>query len=426
MRATLICSLLLSGLTTAAHADVLVVDGVGALPGRHGAIQDAVLAASSGDTILVDATIDASGMHALIVGKGLSILSDTDDVQVDMAWLVARDIPAGQSLTLRGLRAHGGNQPALVFDNIGAALRLFDVTAAGWLGWTQTTTAAGRDGGVGAVFTDCDDVIATNSLFYGGVGGTLFGKDAIAATSGGIGALVSDSRLTAFDTLILGGRGGKVTEPQSAGAGGHGGAALIADDSVLTFWELAPQGGDGGDTLFGPAGDGGTGLSQEGPSSITRLTYCDPIAGDAGVSSFAAQGVDGQALVQLGGSVVDIPGSKGYGRDLGLTTPVRVGEPISVTGIGFQDEYWLLYGFETGHQLLPAHEGVLAVGAPLAGFVYVGYVPVLSKTFPLGPAPALPPGFDIATLQLQAVHVAPGGAFVLGEPEQLVVLDASF
>ena len=82
---------------------------------------------------------------------------------------------------------------------------------------------------------------------------------------------------------------------------------------------------------------------------------------------------------------------------------------------------------DTGHQLLPGFHGVLTLGTPfLVDLLFLGHVPFLAKTFPLGLAPALPGGLETIEIHMQGVIKSGGGGFTLATPEHIVLLDAVF
>jgi hypothetical protein len=427
MRTALLKSfLVITLLAGAARADVLVVDGLGVLLDHHATIQSAVDAAAPGDTVLVDATLDLSGDLVVVDGKGLSILTDTHDEDVIIRYLEVRNLPLGQDMVVRGLRVEDAPPgEAMVFEDNAGSLRLYDVHAKGVPGQEETATQNGRPGGTAALFTNCDDVLMRDSGFSGGDGADVGGAAGLDTSAGGIGGVVTDSRLTVYFGGFGGGRGGEVTVAVTTVEGADGGTGLIAQDSELFFYGAGGHGGYGGDANFTNAGDGGTGYIQQGATTARYVWDPSNGGGPGGDSTFGKDGLEGVDEVLSAGTTQDLSSSGTWARDIWVETPLREGEDVVISGTGFDDDFWIIIGFDPAHLLLPAYEGTFMIAPPLSDLIYLGHVPFLTTHFNLGPAPALPAGFDAVEVLVQAVMTVGGNGFMLGPADHVVVLSST-
>lgn len=87
----------------------------------------------------------------------------------------------------------------------------------------------------------------------------------------------------------------------------------------------------------------------------------------------------------------------------------------------------LAVSFTPGYLSMPAREGILVLGLPLAmDLLFLGTSPTLTfnNYFSLGNVPELPPGFDAVNLYLQGIEISAEGTATLSEPEHLTLLDS--
>jgi hypothetical protein len=119
MLVSLLRSILLVALVPAAAAaqgNVLVVG-----PGGFSQIQDAVLAAQDGDTILVKSTHPSNGYQAVeIDGKALTIVTDTGVAIPTVKTVHVHDLPEGKTVVLSRLGFATYGYPILLQNNAGS------------------------------------------------------------------------------------------------------------------------------------------------------------------------------------------------------------------------------------------------------------------------------------------------------------------
>lgn len=427
MRAVRMSSLLASLLCLSARADVLEVDGVGG-GGAYADLQQAIDAAQVGDTILVAAGLDLSWQQAVLDGKGVDIFVDQHDAYFHLGKLTIRNVPAGQRATVAGLRilTPASEQAAEFHDNAGT-VRLFHVSGRGKQGVGATAVdPIGVAGETGAFIVNCAELVLVESGFLGGVGGPVLGGLQTGATDGGTGAHVVNSKVVGFHSSFGGGTGGDIVLANSPLPGSAGGTGLIAEDSVLIFHDNLASGGRGGATKLAPGGPGGDGFVQSGTLMWTVTQAAGGSGGSGGDSLFALDGPAGNDEIILDGVRTELAPNS-WTRSAWATTPVRSGEPISLTVSGFQENAWLILGLDTGVKIMPSLLGALVVGAPfIANPTFLGPVPLISATFSLGAAPVLPTGLDALEVQLQIVTHSAANGYRIGAPEHVVILDPAF
>jgi hypothetical protein len=421
MRASIVAALVLSGLVPA-RADVLVVDA-----SHFTTIQAAVNAALPGDTILVDWTFDTSAQDVVIDGKGINLFVDTPAKTRSIHKLVIRNVPAGQRMSVAGLVVPSPGSVALEFLDNAGELRLYDVGGTGKPGEPQTATQPARPGFTGAIITNCADIVWHRGGAAGGKGGDVFATGILATSDGGTGAIITNSKLACYFTGFGGGKGGKVVPIGHLAPGGAGGTGIASEDSTLFFAGYLAGGGAGGDAQWGTGGTGGTAFIQSG-ATAQLITYAASVYGGQGGNGGFGDAPDGEAKLILEGTATEIGPPLAPARDLYASSPVREGEPVIISAYGFNDDVWVLMSLDTGHHLMPGYAGVLTVSPPfLVGLLHLGILPVFQTDFVLGPAPELPPGFDLVEVHIQGVMKLNGSTeFTLAAPHHIVVLDAGF
>ena len=428
-KAVLVLSLL-AALAARAHAGVLVVDGVGAAPGTYATIQAAVDDAVAGDTVLIHVAANTSAESVVVDGKAINLFIDTFDEQAVVKKFTVRNIPAGQVFSARGIQvvAPAGSE-AMVFEDNPGTLRLYTVRAKGKLGQTVVTPGGPiRNGELGARFENCADVMLNECGFGGGDGGTVNQVIELEPSNGGTGAIIIDSVVAAFGTAFTGGDGGDVELLANESPGGNGGIGLVSTGSQVLCYGTGARGGPGGNAHSGGGGDGGTGLIQSGAGALHRHYLAPPTGGAGGDGFFGpvGDGAPGTDQVIEQGNVIAMSFTQTFAREMWTHTPVREGEAIAMTVTGFNDDAWLLYSFDPGHQVFPEYQGALMLDPPLSDLIYLGPVPVLAWTFALGTVPELPPGFDVVEIHVQVVMRVSGTSYNLINPDHIVLLDSAY
>ncbi|MBX3464535.1 MAG: hypothetical protein KF830_15305 [Planctomycetes bacterium] len=208
-------------------------------------LRAAVLAAASGDTILVRA---GSYGPVSLCGKALSIRGSGPAATV-VAGITVLGVPLDEAVLLAGLRfepAPGTKAPAVLVQGPGAVL----------VNDCQGLGPADRRGWPGLLVLGQATLHATRCAFLGG-DSTYVGPF---ASEGGRGAeVLVGARLAATGCAFLGGSAG--ANPVGTTIGGQG---LLVDGAAADLRECACFGGDAGFALFGGPGFGGDALYTSG------------------------------------------------------------------------------------------------------------------------------------------------------------------
>lgn len=407
------------GVGAAARGDVLVVD-MNAGPFHE--IQEAVLAAQDGDTILVRPAPGFLRYQGIeIAGKALTIAVDSAAGMARVRSVTVRDLPAGKTVVLSRLeviQGFIGVPPSIWLHDNAGSVRLVACTSTGGP-WDAAA-------GLGIESSSGSTALAACTL-TGGAGG---GGDEVDGFPGAAGLELEDALAAFYDCTITGGEGGFLYIADHAGPGGAG--ALAAQQTLPTRLFLANssvQGGPGGFLfwcLFGTvSGDGGPGLALGAGTSATRLETT--IAGGAGgaLPGCGTSGATGQALVGPG-VLVGNPTSA-----LRLTTPTvaREQQTIALTFDGTPgDDLVLFCGLQTTYREWA--DGVQLVrpgGVPF--FTQRGPIGTLDSSGTFGlelTLPELPAGLDALDLWFQALAVHADGKRTLGSFAVVTVVDSRF
>ncbi len=391
--------------------------------GAPDALDLAILAAADGDTLLVHGgPYNAANVN----GKSLRIVAEPSGA-VGLSVLRIENLAMAQTVIVSGFGPSSlSNKLRVEVTQCAGAVRLENLVA--------------REIAQPALRVDaCDNVAVTRCSFR------AFGSTTLDVAGCAAGACVASS-VACYDSSFDGGRGADgaipgfplVVHPATAG-----GSAFVADASSTLFVS--------GGAFHG--GDGGTGTSLFCPS-LAALPPTDGAAGGAGLelngaSAYAldatlaggnggAGGTGGQC--SAGGPVFSNAnaGAAGVGATAGLialggarvqtsaASPVREGLPLSLDVLGTPgDPVWLAISRKTRWLLFPGYSGVFLFG-PSVRRVFLGMLPgsgVLSVQLPIA---MLPMGVDTRTFYLQPLARHSNGAFVLGAPLNLVVLDQAF
>ena len=405
--------LLLAGRAPA--QDVLVV---GPAPGPgidFVVLQQAIAAAADGDTIVVlpgeyDNQVLLQDRQLVLAG----VVGPKGERPI-LASLVIRDLAADHSIVLRGfeLRPFVFGPEILKVQQCAGAVLLEDCVLNGEIGVMYDEPA----------IIDSDHVVLARCYLEGPRG---FPTLLSTSTPGGSGLRVTSSSVTLYDCSLVGGQGANaeiifpIHAPSSVGGLGAtvSGGTLFVAGSTLT-------GGAGGagksqGSLCFPPSDGGAGLVLHG--LLRRLDTS--LAGGAPGASLACgpPAAPGVALVQLGGSIVEIPQTL---RRFSLSSPVEPGGIVALDISGAPSEpVVLLQALAPLGQWLGGLKGTLA-GAPhytVFALGLLGPAGTLHIDFAM-PLGVLPPGLESLLIVDQLVTPAAGGGGLLSAPSTLVLVD---
>ena len=407
----------------AAAQSTWVVDDDG--PADFAQLQQAVLAAADGDTIVLRAgTYSGVTLNA----KGLTVQGEGDpEVQgghffQPSTGLTVSNLAASQRLVVRGVRfRQGGLQDDIrlidLVSNDGPILFedcVFDGTTGN--GYTFDAEAC-------ASLTLARCVSTSGATFATIHTGSLAGPVPYA------GAAFRDCRVFAYDSEFFGGLGypastdigGTLYGPFDAGRG----VVLLGSDLIAVGCRI--EGGDGiapSGSVCAQGGDGAAGLDladSAGVPSMARLIDCTILGGSGAVGACGQPaGSDAPAVVDASGGAAFFPGSARTGS---VQSPVLSGTPATLTFDGLGGDLVFLVASPILGGAVPILSGPIAlhVGVPFL-LLPLGTVPASgSLTVPLS-APSLPPGVESAHWFLQSAGLAGGMTFDAG-PSILTVLD---
>ncbi len=417
-----------------AQGSVWVVDVDGGATADADQIGDALALASDGDVIVVRSgsylpfTVD--GLSVVITSEAGADVSVGSDVVGGANVIRIRNVPAGETVTLRGIDVdQTWSEPyrALEIESCAGAVRIEDCTFApqpNSLNLIADTTALEV-----VRIVDCAAVALTRCQVVAGDG---FGIGLGGQTDAGPAVSATASNVAVYACSFEGGRGADSYQtpidlivPPSPGGDGfvqNGGVLFVSDSTFI--------GGDGGDGVTGfgcsGSGDGGAGLrvSPDGTTVVLVSTFTGGVAGIPGAG--CSSGSDGPSVVP-GATLQALFAPP---RGLASNGPVREGQTATLTSSGVENDVVVLLAGTALHQLTLPLSGVLLT-APIL-IQPLGVVPAggqLVTQVPIGPFtnPALE-GFG---LHLQAAHVqvaqGPLGELqlvtTLSSPTALVLLD---
>jgi hypothetical protein len=423
----LVCSAVTLCLSVSAGAAVLTV-GPGGLYAR---IQDAVDAASDGDTILVRAGTYSS---VLIDDRALQVVADATDIVAVKEGITVQNLSTNRNVVLLGLEVPAAGSAYLAFqheglhlrDNLGA-VRVEDCTLNGSMGhWEPFTQDWGWDG---VLVDHCDDVALVRCQVTGGEG--------IKSCGGGEGIDAGTSTVALYDCTIQGGEGGYGLPGSD---GGPGGAGYRSPDSFLFASGCEFSGGKGGHgcnadewSPAGDGGDGGHGIHLKGSNAEAQLLDCLCKGGDGGNGGapylwFPAgkNGDPGENIKIEGGGIVNF--IQGTAHTFEMPSPVREKESIKLTFTGQPgDLAGLFLAANTNSLFVPAMKGQWLLSImPMPLFIYVGVLPGSGTLSWPTVIPDMGPGFDAAMVYIQSIYTDGTGEITLGSPRTLVMLDESY
>jgi hypothetical protein len=393
----------------AASQNTWVVDDDG--PADFAKLWKAVEQAADGDVILV-----RSGGYegpVRIEGKSLTIQAE-GDVTVYTLWpggspLEVRDLLAGQSVQLRGLKAwllpgDGSYPPAVELEHNAGPV---------WLEDCEIDASADPNlAGSPVRATACASVTLARCRLSAPASSKFFS----AGFNPWLGLVATDSLLFLYDCEIRGGRGIDSGGTTFAAPPGTASPAIALFGSALFASGCTLIGGDGGSDTAGfctPGEDGASALvldsSAATPSSIAILRDTTLQGGAGGVGGCGQpDGLAAVPLLVVAGSVSSVPGAA---ASFHADSPVDAGALGSVHLEGQPgDVAFLLVGDSTRAAIpVPGLLGALQLAPASAVVVGLGVLPI-SGILDLPVAmPALPPPAESARLFGQALFVGPGG-----------------
>jgi len=417
-------ALALASSLTAAQASVHVVDA-NAGPGHDFVqIHEAIAASVDGDTILVR----GGGYEPFTVdGKSLAITREEGvDARVVGGSVTVRNLAPAQSVVIRGLRNVPAAEEGLVVE---------DCEGTVWFEECRWVGGSGKPAFSGARLLRAERAIFVHGVGLGGRGsGSL--SDYSGAT-GGSGIHAESTNVYAWEMGLEGRRGGA-----GYGFAGSGGSGLYADtEPGITIFVAASRlvGQDGGMsdgdydfwcrcTICGYPGDGGDGITIEGPKTtnvIVRDNAYLPGAGGLTQAIFDCNpGEDGEDVGTKNPNTPVIEYAAGVPR-FSSSNPTREGQPLDLQSIGAPgDLVALLLATAPSAAWIDPWLGALGLLPPVS-LLALGEVPASGTLATSFPAPALPPHLQAAVLFAQPVHLGADGTVELSTPSALFLLDAA-
>ena len=371
----------------------------------------AVLAAASGDTILVKAGDYSPSLpfatSLALPAKTLSITADAGAI-VELGATALHNLPEGYLLTLSHI-----NFTSSVADEAGLALE--DNAGAVWLDHCNLKGFVGvpqmqLNPSSALKVVDCSSVVVTHSQLGGAAG-----------------LQAQSSNVYAFRSTITGGTAKCMPNwsPQctDGGAGVWAKGGLTALQSCLVQGgapNAAPQCFDGMSFPFLCScwSFGGPALHLESGAQVEAY--------DAQLASGATAppcGFTGSILDIVSGQLVD---TAGPGFEITGSSPLRVGQSSSLEVTGQPgDAAWAVLAIPPAAIWTPKFNGPWLTGGDSI-FLFIGTLPGtggLSFTYTV---PPLPPGFESVEFIAQGVRVAPGSGTLLADPYRGILIDGSF
>lgn len=379
-------------------------------------ITTAIAAAQSGDTVLVH-----SGTYDFftIDGKGINVVADTgaDVWAFEFAVISAitvRNVPAGQSVTVRGIKTAGPPVPETnmiwIRDNAGKV-------------WIEDCTAYGIPA-VGVYASQAVTIVRCNfaGVAIGGDPGLTPGPPHPALVALG-------SSVTLLDTKLFGGSGASGFHPAIGAYAYDGAPAMTLTNGTAVITDSTLDAGDGGKgqssagSCVVPPGDGGHALVVGSAPAIAHATGSVLLGGAAGAPAVGCPtAVAGTPVVTAGGLFVLHDAAP---PSLSVAPAAREGQVMSALVSGTPNvNAFLLVSFGQGSTLLPAYGGTLVLASPT--FVFpIGALPASGSLSITGTIPELGAGVDGIASYLQ-VATCGGPACFLGSASAILLLDASF
>jgi hypothetical protein len=405
-------------LATAAHADVLVVDGGGG--GDFTTLTAAVAAALDGDVCLVRDGFYAEGSAVVIDDKALSIVGDNPGLAFVQPGLIVRNIAATDRVVLQNLVLFGGPgtaiaaaTPALTLENNAGHVRLQFCEVRGGGGAAN----ANRDGAPALTAVSTASVALVETIVEGGPG--QFSPSVLVQTGHGGAAVewLSAGDLSAHGGSILGGLGGS-NEIGAWPDGGDGGIGLDARSGSFYLIGTPVEGGSGGTAQTG--GDGGTGIAVDSGVGGLLMGGSFSTGGQGGFSDDGPDGSGGAGIDDPFGGLTDLGGVY---HGFSVTSPLREAELGNLSfGGHLGDPVLLVVAIGSDSLPLPGLQGVLLLAAPV--IATLAFPSAGNTSLPIV-GPGLGAGVESFDLHLQPIFVD-GLDVILGTGAVFTVIDDSF
>ncbi len=381
---TLAASVLFVSSLTTSQADVIVVDAAGGPGSDFTSLQDAVLAALDGDTLLVRDGNYRGGLTIDAGARSLTLVADAG-AEPAVTSVAISNVAAGKEVVLRGIDMSGGlfSYGLNVFENDGRI-------------WVE-------------------DAVIGGSTVFGGISATNTNSIVIARCSvsqaAPSGIRVEDASASIYDTDV---------------AAASGGDALYVRNGSVHVSGGTFTGGSGADAIPPfciPATAGGDGLFVVGASTVDLLgaTFVAGTGGSVGACG-GNDGADGQDINVVSGVVsTSIETARSYVFD----APVRAGQSTQVRFQGQHGELALAYFSSSSlTPLSPGFaEGWLTLAPPSRRFLVTAIGPddTSTENVVIGSIG----GLDQVKVFTQAIYFT-GGSFIYSAPSSVLVLDPSF
>jgi hypothetical protein len=412
-------------LAAPARADVIVVDQANGPGTDYTWLQTAIDAAAPGDTLLVRSG-DYDGIA--IVGKGLTVVAD-DGAVVNCgpdfnSFSAIRDVPAGQTVTVRGLSfdCYWPISSQQVF--VGTTLMVRDCEGTVWL---EDCTVL--SGGPSLQLWNSADVTVAGCTLEGFSTGFRPGHPACGVL-GSTAAIVGSTLLGGVGQDSYPGPSPQIYTPTE----GKEGLWVQSNErpGIATLMACTLEGGQGGDGYWNilfcepPKNGGAAARVLTGGTVPPELRHADTtFTGGAGGASTVCSPIvaqPGPGLVVLAGSELPLAGDTPV---LAGPTPTREGALLQLTLTGAEGSAaFLLLGFAPGGAFLPGKGGDLLLGGALL-VLPLANVPVGGELVLSVPVPELGAGVQGVVPYLQAATCA-SGTCNLGTGTALLLLDAAF
>jgi hypothetical protein len=439
---------ILDRLLRAVPALVLLCSGASAFQSVHvvtngsgTALQSAIDAAASGDTVLVHG---GSYAACTIASKALTLVAEPS-LSMTVAGLRVANTTAGQRVVVAGVRvvapavtAVTASPDCIVLDQCAGSVRLESMQAS--LTTPNGNPALRVSGSSDVALIDC------NLTGSDGVASTLSPFTALFA---GAGVTATNSRVAAYGCTLTGGSGNDGFTQDPCGNpfvwSGTAGAPGVALDATSTLFAQGgtSRGGDGGagfnarcscftaQLIPGSNGSpGGAGVDNPTGASahVLGTALVGGIGGPGGLPANCSGTPAGGGSPGASGSASTNPVNTLASTPLRFDAPllVRAGQMLTLTLHGtVGDVAFLGRSFEARWlSSLPAN-GVLLIG-PSGRRVPVGVFPPSGTLTINVPADILVPGAQSSIWHLQCFSRDPLGVLRIGEPAVVAVLDPAF
>ena len=425
--------------TLSAQDNVWVVDALN-LPGSDfTGLQEAIDAASEGDTILVQGRMGMSYGNSVIAGKSLELAGLLDDLSPalslnppELGPVRIQDLLGNQRLTMRGF---------VIRDEIPVApLQQSNLTISNCAGLVFIEEVQmDRSPGVAINQPHPPVLDVANSSAVTMVNSSLRGADGLQGSFGGNGAHLTNSTVHMDHVSIDGGTGAPTNlfTPGAQASALPGGEGMRIKGGSFFAFGCRITGGQGGRGVLNAtmncysSAQGGTGINLRSivPFSAMMTRIETSVAGGPGGISPGINclaGPQGDDFEQFG----FIQTINAFAHELVVASPVRESE-IAVLEFRAQagDVAFLLLGPLGGPVQDPlAFNGLLHI-LPIFDIRKMGVIPTsgtLTRQFTIG---ELGPGVDSASIDLQAFYFRPGALFpdlTASNPTVMLLLDSSF